>query len=509
MNRLANGTLLQGGKYIIEQTIGQGGFGITYLAEQTSLGRKVAVKEFFMEDDCERDERTNTITIPSQSKVSLVMRFRKKFLKEARNIAHMNHQNIVHIIDVFEENNTAYYVMEYLGGGSLSAKVKSTGAIPEATATRYILQIASALEYIHSQKINHLDVKPANIMLSHDDNAILIDFGISKQYDDDNGQQTSTTPVGISAGYAPTEQYMQGGVSKFSPQTDIYSLGATFYYILTGVVPPNASIVNEEGLPLQPLKDKGISQTAIDVILKAMEPRKKMRMQSATEFIGLLSQQRNIPPKKPTPDRDYSPMKRIVGGIVAVALIGVCGGLGYEYYHNVISTYDNRSDTTVVVAQEIDTLGTAVEVSKPEEEVAIPEPVVVDEPVAVVEPENKAEKIAFLEDFYRRTFVAEDGYFNSESQNIAIMSTTMKQKLREEYGYDCEDGNCYAWWIFRDLSQDTSENTRVTITHEEGDWFNVHYEGGETANIKVRVEGNSPNMKITGIKNPDLEVYVQ
>jgi serine/threonine protein kinase len=147
-------------------------------------------------------------------------RFKEKFIKEAQTIAALDHPNIIHILDIFEENNTAYYVMEYIEGGSLSDVVKRCGALDEAIAVTYIRHIADALDYIHEQKINHLDVKPGNIMVrTKDDNAILIDFGLAKHYDD-GGDQTSSTPVGISHGYAPFEQYKSGGVSSFSPATD-------------------------------------------------------------------------------------------------------------------------------------------------------------------------------------------------------------------------------------------------------------------------------------------------
>ena len=163
----------------------------------------------------------------------MVNRYRDKFIKEARALAKLRHRHIVRIIDVFEENNTAYYVMEYIAGGSLGDKAKGA-ALPEADAVRYIRQVASALDYVHSRHMMHLDVKPSNILLNSDGEAILIDFGLSKQYDM-SGEQTSSTPVGISHGYAPMEQYKRGGVGTFSPATDIYSLGATLYKLVTGV----------------------------------------------------------------------------------------------------------------------------------------------------------------------------------------------------------------------------------------------------------------------------------
>lgn len=282
---LKSGSLLGEGRYRIVSELGQGGFGITYLAIQKGLDREVAIKEFFMKELCERDVTTSQVSIGTEGGRETVERFREKFLKEARNIGKLNHPNIVRIMDIFEENGTAYYVMEYAANGSMADKVKKEGYLPEVVATRYITQVAEALDYIHQQRMNHLDVKPANIILNEKDIPILIDFGLSKQYDNVTGGQTSTTPVGISEGYAPMEQYMQGGVGVFSPETDIYSLGATFYKLLTGNTPPNASIVTNEGLPLDDLKAKGISDKAIAVIQKAMEGRKKDRMKSAKEFI--------------------------------------------------------------------------------------------------------------------------------------------------------------------------------------------------------------------------------
>lgn len=292
MQQLQLNSTLQGGKYIIKKALGQGGFGITYLGEQISLGRKVAIKEFFMKEHCNRDEATSHVSIGSEGSRQIVSRFREKFVKEARNIAKLNHPYIVRVIDVFEENDTAYYVMEYASNGSLAEKVKKEGALPESLATRYIRQVASALDYIHQQKMNHLDIKPANIMLNEKDEAILIDFGLSKQYDA-TGTQTSTTPVGISHGYAPIEQYKQGGVAELSPATDIYSLGATFYKLVTGLTPPEAIEVAQTGVP--PIQASVRSEVR-NVILQAMQFKKENRPQSITMFMQILEgRSGNIP----------------------------------------------------------------------------------------------------------------------------------------------------------------------------------------------------------------------
>ena len=285
---------LQNKKYKIERVLGQGGYGITYKAimKETvsgSLGNMevdvpVAIKEFFMKDTCEREEGTGKITVPSQGSRALVELYRKKFVKEAKNLAQMNHPHIVKVVDVFEENNTVYYVMQYLNGGSLSDYVKQHGALDEAIAIKYIQQIGSALEYMHQKHICHYDVKPTNILLDDKGGAMLIDFGISKGYTEE-GHQTSSTPVGISAGYAPLEQYQQS-LQDFSPATDVYGLAATLFYLLTGKNPPEASIVLNEGIGD---KSIGISDTVWHAIEQGMNPRKKDRVQTVSEFLKLMN----------------------------------------------------------------------------------------------------------------------------------------------------------------------------------------------------------------------------
>ena len=286
MQQLKSDSLLQGGKYRIEKVLGQGGFGITYLATQELLDRKVCIKEFFFKEYCERDETTSHVTLGTQTNRELVERFMEKFIKEARTISTLNHPHIIRIYDIFKENNTAYYVMEYIKGESLADLVKQRGALPENTAVEYIKQVASALQFVHQNSINHLDVKPANIMVRKEDNqAVLIDFGLSKQYDS-FGDQTSTTPVGISHGYAPMEQYNIGGVCVFSPQTDIYSLGATLYKLVTCNTPPQAGMVLNDGLPELP---NNVSSQTKEVIKKSMQPKKVERYNSIEEFVQQLN----------------------------------------------------------------------------------------------------------------------------------------------------------------------------------------------------------------------------
>lgn len=285
--KLQPGTLLQGDRYRIISSLGRGGFGVTYLAEQVNLRRRVCIKEFFPKDYYKRDGDTGSLTLSSEGFAEMMDKFKTKFIKEAQTIATLNHANIIPIYDVFEENGTAYYVMDYIEGESLSDIVKRGGALAEADALRYIREAASALEYIHDRNINHLDVKPGNIMVRHEDNrAILIDFGLSKHYDAESGDATSTTPVGVSHGFAPMEQYKQGGVSKFSPETDIYSLGATLYYLVTGNVPPQAADIADDGLPTLSAQLSSSVRIAIE---HSMEVQRKRRPHSIKEFMAYLN----------------------------------------------------------------------------------------------------------------------------------------------------------------------------------------------------------------------------
>ena len=298
MSTLQPDSTLQNGEYQIQRKLGQGGFGITYLALQRSLNRQVVVKEFFMDGYCSREEHTHRMTLATGSDPQLVSSYYDKFLKEARHIAQLEHPNIVSIISVFEENNTAYYVMKYAPNGSLEGKVRREGHLSEVEATRYILKVAKALRFVHQHKMMHLDVKPANILLSANDEPLLIDFGLSKQYDDATGKATSHTPLGISNGYAPIEQYDPEAAGIFSPEMDIYALGATFFNLLTGITPQHASILANNGIPVQELHAKKVSQRAISVIFQAMEPLRKDRLHDMDSFINLLEKEPEQEPSK-------------------------------------------------------------------------------------------------------------------------------------------------------------------------------------------------------------------
>ena len=288
MQELKANSTLQGGKYVIKRTLGQGGFGITYEGVQTGLGRRVAIKEFFMKDYCERDGQTSHVTAGTTAITEVVGKYREKFIKEAQMIASFDRApHIVRIYDIFEENGTAYYVMEYVEGGSLASLVAKEGALPANRAIDLINQAGQALSYLHSHQTMHLDVKPGNILLRREedgsDNVVLIDFGISKHYDQ-GGQATTTSPAAYSKGFAPIEQYREGGVQEFSPTSDVYSLGATLYFLLTAQTPPEASLLIDEPLECP----YSLNEDLWQIISHAMESSRKRRWQSVDEMLQAL-----------------------------------------------------------------------------------------------------------------------------------------------------------------------------------------------------------------------------
>ena len=296
---LPNGHLLQNGKYKLTHVVGQGGFGITYKGVwytevkgplgtvQTEV--PVCIKEYFFKDYCYRDADSLAVCVHSATGKQLFDKFKEKLIKEARILSEVHHPYIVNVLEVFEEHNTAYIAMEYIDGYSLKSLLGKEGMLPEQQAIHYIRQIGEALQFVHEKSILHLDVKPSNILIDKQGNARLIDFGVSKRYDIEQ-EETSTTLLTLSKGFAAIEQYDNEGIQQFSPCPDIYSLGATLYNLLTGKIPTESILRATRPLKRPRELNPAISEQTEAVILRAMQIIPADRYASIEELLAQLPQ---------------------------------------------------------------------------------------------------------------------------------------------------------------------------------------------------------------------------
>lgn len=289
--QLQPGTVIHGthNDYRIERVLGQGSFGITYVANVRLKGRlgaiestaMVAIKEFFLRDVSSR----NGLRVFSVSDSTLCSDYRRDFMREAQNLSRLDNDHIVKVLETIEENDTVYYVMEYLSGGNLDQHILSHGKLSCREALDIAIQIGEALKCMHAQHMLHLDLKPLNVMRGEDGHIVLIDFGLSKCFGAD-GQPESSTRIGQgTTGYAPIEQHSFKKADGFMPTLDIYALGATLFKMLTGSVPPEASVVLNEGLPVDELSSAGVPPAVIALVERAMQPLRRMRHQTVDEFV--------------------------------------------------------------------------------------------------------------------------------------------------------------------------------------------------------------------------------
>lgn len=343
-NQLQQNTILFGAKgtYQIRGVIGQGGFGITYTAGATGYGMPecVAIKEFFPRDMCSRAPNGEDVVIDSIDKMAIINQLRTRFVKESQNIQNCNHPGIVKVLDTVEANGTAYMVMELVQGKTLKGYLNSVGVLSETEAARIVLNVAQALRYLHDKKITHLDIKPDNIMISDDGTKItIIDFGLSRQFNDD-GTSDSQIITAVSKGYAAPEMYL--GSNVFSPESDVYSLGATLYKLVTGNTPPEPYALTDG---MDALKFNGsVSSWIRRVVLASMTQNKGKRLRTMTDFIMMLNGKTPdvlVPPRVPKKRKSKSNSVSIVLNILFVALIAVSAFLIYDEWKFKWHKFDN------------------------------------------------------------------------------------------------------------------------------------------------------------------------
>ena len=288
MQHLQPNTTLQGGKYRIERVLGQGGFGITYLAIQVSLNRQVAIKELFIGGSGQaiNARRGNVVIVTNPVNQTSFNQQKAKFKKEALRLSNLIHPNLVKVHEFFEENGTAYYVMDYIDGESLRTKLNRDGVLSESLVLKYMKQILSALEVAHKQSIWHLDIKPENIMVDKYGHAYLIDFGASKHIER-SGTLTTSLALAYTPGYcAPeltdllneSEEGFAEAMREIGPWTDIYSIGATMYNLLTDSIPPSSKRIERNGRNSFSFPSD-VSSSTKDLIIWMMKPNRGERPQ--------------------------------------------------------------------------------------------------------------------------------------------------------------------------------------------------------------------------------------
>ena len=241
------GTMLQHGKYRVERHLASGGFGNTYIVLNTGFSRKFVLKEFYMQGINQREKDQTTVSVSNEMNNAMFSSQLEKFEKEAKRIIDLYNPHIIRVHDLFRENETAYYVMDYVDGKSLSEIMNQNGSpMKEGEVWGLMPQLFDALSAAHKKDILHLDIKPGNILMDAEGKVVLIDFGASKQVNI-NGKDTYSTSTAMcyTPGFAPSEQ-IDKRMQHLGAWTDIYALGATLYNLLTRQCPPLPSEISDE-----------------------------------------------------------------------------------------------------------------------------------------------------------------------------------------------------------------------------------------------------------------------
>lgn len=277
--------------YVIKDILGQGGFGITYLAEDRNLAHEVAIKEYMPIDLAVRTDSDSVQSISNQHDD----RYRwglRNFIDEARTLGQFKHPNIVRVRNVFEANNTAYMVMDYELGETLQEILNRRKILGEPDIKTVIYPVIDGMKLIHAHGFIHRDIKPANIFIRVDGEPVLLDFGSARQSME--GSRDSLTSI-FSKGYAPIEQYNTTEDDQ-GPWTDIYALGATMYRSISGIPPCDAidrssaiSITSRDTyVPAVEIGKGEYSETLLKAIDMAMQFKRQDRPQSITEWQSML-----------------------------------------------------------------------------------------------------------------------------------------------------------------------------------------------------------------------------
>lgn len=327
---LAPGILLAE-RYLIGSVLGSGGFATTYRAWDTKLETMVAIKEYYPSGLVNRVTGRKEVILckSSGNGVAEYRRGLTRFLEEAQNTAKFNkHENIIHVYDFFEENQTAYYVMEYMEGMDLSHYLKQEGGcIDVDTTTTILLSVIQALKAVHGAGIIHRDISPDNIFLCANNKVKLFDFGAARF---SAGEEEGEYDIVLKPGYAPPEQYEKK--SKQGPWTDIYALGATMYRAITGVLPDESKDRVDEDKVLRPREIKPEIPEYVDACLtRAMSLEPAFRFKTAEQFEEVLLSRRTV--RSEQEEQAFrKKVRRITVSVVSVVIL-IGASIGYQMYH--------------------------------------------------------------------------------------------------------------------------------------------------------------------------------
>jgi serine/threonine protein kinase len=286
---------LLGDQFTIERQLSSGGFGITYLAQDNFLSRRVVIKECYPEVFCRREGKR--VLVRSNTHHEKYRAIVKMFMREARSIAKLRHPNIVGVHRIFEDNDTAYMVLDLIHGRDLLSLVKDKEDALSADQVKSVLiKVLDAVELVHQNDLLHRDLSPDNILLDKWGSPILIDFGAAREEASRETRAVSAVLV-VKDGYSPQEFYFAGG--KQGPSSDLYALGATFYHMISGEAPPNsqtrmAEYAGNNPDPCEPLAGRfpEYDEVFLEAIDKAMKVLPKERLQSAREWLSLITDEK-------------------------------------------------------------------------------------------------------------------------------------------------------------------------------------------------------------------------
>jgi len=333
------------GKYLVGRVLGQGGFGITYIGWDIALERKVAIKEYFPTGQVSRNPGTRDLTwYTSEQSQRAKQDGMQMFLKEARKMSKVDDiPNVVRVRDLFQENGTAYIVMDFVEGETLKARLQRTGPMSWAQAKEIFLPAIQAMEQVHKAGLVHRDLSPDNLMLTPEGRVMILDLGAAKDLSVNNGASSMQVAKG---GFSPFEQYTQRGAS--GPWTDVYAMAATLYFTLTGKLPPVATDrVDEDTISWTEPALKALPAPALEALQKAMEVSARKRTQSMAELEqGLLSEKKKTEVRQTPKPEQLEQKKRglkpeikkkrvkIYCAVVTAVVAVLCGILAWVIGHS-------------------------------------------------------------------------------------------------------------------------------------------------------------------------------